>query len=54
MTEVKFVCITREDHIVKIVVEVWFVNTTSKDHIVKIVIPLDTLLGSYEAVSMLP
>ena len=52
--KVKFVNTTREDHNAKIVAEARSVSTTSKDQSAPHAIHLDTLLGLYEAVFILP
>ena len=53
VTEVKFVSTASKDQYAKIVVEVKFVSTRRQNHNEKIVIPLDTFLGSCEAVFIL-
>ena len=54
VVEVKFVSTTREGLRTKIVAGAIFVSITREDHYAKIAIPLDTLLMSHEAVSILP
>ena len=50
VAEIKFVSTASKDQYAKIVVEVKFVSTRRQNHNEKIVIPLDTFLGSCEAV----
>ena len=50
---VKFVRTTREDQYVRTAAEVKFGSTTRKDQSAPHAIPLDTLLGLYEAVFIL-
>ena len=53
VAEVKFMSITSKDQDARAVAEVKFVSTTPKDQSAPHAIPLDTLLGLYEAVFIL-
>ena len=54
VAEVKFVSTASKDQYAKIVIEVKLVSTRRQNHNGKIAIPLDTFLGSCEAVFILP